>query len=108
MGGENIADYAYGLHTTANFLHDTGAAYSDRARLPLHNVIIGDLDSMNGGVGDDERKQIADSLLDLIKFSSGLAQQHRAAHPRETETEIQALLDGTGEANCSHFGQFTF
>lgn len=98
LGGENIADYAYALNTAANFLQDTGAAYSDRQRLPLQSVITGDLDSLNGGVSDLERKQLADSLIDLIKLSSGLATQHRVAHIKETEMDIQSLLDGTGEA----------
>ncbi|MDX2161813.1 MAG: hypothetical protein SF162_10855 [bacterium] len=98
LGGENLADYAYALATTANFLQDTGSAYADKTRMPLLATITGDLDSMIGGVNDDERGQIADGMLDLIKLTSGLAQQHRNAHPRETDADIQALLDGAGEA----------
>ncbi|MFN8527820.1 MAG: hypothetical protein U0670_04335 [Anaerolineae bacterium] len=98
LGGENIADYAYALNTAANFLQDTGSAYTDRTRLPLQNGLQGDLDGMAGGVGDDERREIADCLIELIKLTSSLAQQHRSAHPREADPDIQALLDGAGEA----------
>ncbi len=93
LGGENIADYAYALHTTANFLQDTGSAFADRSRLPLLNTLIGDLDALSGGLSDADRKIIADSLLDIIKFIGGLAQQHRSNRPKDNDETIQSLLD---------------
>ncbi len=98
LSGENVADYSYALHTTANFLQDTGIAYADRARLPMHNMLIGDLDSLNGGISDDDRRALAEGLIEIIRFSSALADQHRAAHPRESDADIQQLLEGQGEA----------
>lgn len=98
LSGENVADYAYALHTSANFLQDTGIAYIDRARLPLHNMLLGDLDSLNGGISDEDRRALAEGLIEIIRFSSALAEQHRAARPRENDADIQALLEGQGEA----------
>src|SRR5262249_55930710 len=34
MGGEDLADYAYSLHTVAQFLYDTGLTYVDKNNLP--------------------------------------------------------------------------
>ena len=34
MGGEDLADYAYLLHTVAQFFYDTGLTYIDKNNLP--------------------------------------------------------------------------
>jgi hypothetical protein len=98
LGDENLADYAYALHTTANFLQETGTAYMDKNRLPLHNTLLGDLDSLNGGLSDQDRKLIADSLLELIRFTGQLAQQHRDNRSRDNNDVVAGLLEGRTNA----------
>src|SRR5690606_10455169 len=85
MGGEDLADYAYSLHTAAQFLYDTGLTYVDKSNLPSVNSLLSDLDSLNGGLNDSERRALAGALLDLIRVIGALAEQHRQVHPREAD-----------------------
>jgi hypothetical protein len=98
MGGEELGDYAYSLHTVAQFLYDTGLTYVDKNNLPNAPALLSDLDSLNGGLNDAERKVITNALLDIIRVSGTLGDQHRKIHPRETDNEIDALLRGEGTA----------
>ncbi|MEP7291018.1 MAG: hypothetical protein ABI835_04510 [Chloroflexota bacterium] len=98
MGGEDLADYAYSLHTVAQFLYDTGLTYVDKNNLPTVPALLSDLDSLNGGLNDAERRVITNALLDIIRVSGTLSDQHRKARPREIDAEIDALLRGEGTA----------
>ena len=98
MGGEDLGDYAYSLHTVAQFLYDTGLTYVDKNNLPSAAGLLSDLDSLNGGLNDAERKALSGALLDLVRVSGALSEQHRVAHSRETDEQIDALLRGEGSA----------
>lgn len=98
MGGEDLADYAYSLHTVAQFLYDTGLSYIDKNSLPILPTLLGDLDSLNGGLNDDERRALTTALLELIRVSSTLSEQHRKAHPNEKDDHIDQMLRGEGKA----------
>lgn len=98
MGGEELGDYAYSLHTVAQFFYDTGLTYVDKSNLPTVPALLSDLDSLNGGLNDAERKVIVNALLDIIRVTGTLSEQHRKLHPRETDAEIDALLRGEGNA----------
>ncbi|MDZ4771361.1 MAG: hypothetical protein SGJ24_19730 [Chloroflexota bacterium] len=94
MGGEELADYAYSLRTTAKFLYDTGLTYVDRGNLPSVPSLLGDLDSLNGNLTDTERRAIANAVLDVGRVLVALSERHRRIRPRETDENIQGLLDG--------------
>ena len=98
MGGEDLADYAYSLHTAAQFLYDTGLTYVDKNNLPSIPALLSDLDSLNGGLNDAERKALTAALLDIIRVTAALSDQHRKVHSRETDEQIDALLRGEGTA----------
>ncbi len=98
MGGEELADYAYSLHTVAQFLYDTGLTYVDKNNLPSIPALLSDLDSLNGGLNDSERKGLSTALIDLVRVITSLAEQHRRVHPRESDEQIDALLKGEGNA----------
>lgn len=98
MGGEDLADYAYSLHTVAQFVYDTGLAYADKNNLPLLVTILGDLDSLNGGLNDEERKVLATSVMEMMRLIGALSDQHRKVHPRDSDDQIAALLKGEGIA----------
>ncbi len=99
MGAEHIGDYAYSLHTFAQFLFDTGLVYLDKTSQPGLHMLIGDLDSLNGGLSNDERQALAAAMLELGRLIAALAAQHRAQHAREEDAHIEALLAGRGTAH---------
>ena len=98
MGGEDLADYAYSLHTVAQFLYDTGLTYVDKNNLPSIPALLSDLDSLNGGLNDTERKALTSALLDIIRVTAALSDQHRKVHSRENDEQIDASLRGEGTA----------
>ncbi len=98
MGGEDLADYSYSLHTVAQFLYDTGLTYVDKNNLPSIPGLLSDLDSLNGGLTDDERKAISAALLELVRLVGALSDQHRKVHTRESDDQIDLLLRGEGTA----------
>ncbi|MCC6802467.1 MAG: hypothetical protein IT319_06260 [Anaerolineae bacterium] len=102
MGGEELSDYAYSLHTVAQFLYDTGLTYvGDKSELPSIPGLLSDLDSLNGGLNDAERKVLTGSLLEIIRAIATLSEQHRKVHPRENDEQIDALLRGEHDAETT-------
>ncbi|MFQ3568263.1 MAG: hypothetical protein SNJ59_14845 [Aggregatilineales bacterium] len=99
MGAEHIGDYAYSLHTFAQFLFDTGLVYLDKTNPPGLHMLVGDLDSLNGGLSNDERQALAAAMLELGRLLAALAAQHRTQHAREEDAYIEALLAGRGVAH---------
>lgn len=98
LGGEQIGDYAYTLHTVAQFLYDTGFSYRDKNTLPSVNSLMSDIDSLSGNLSNDERRLLAAGMLELIDNIAALANQHRAARSRESNEQLEALANGGGSA----------
>jgi hypothetical protein len=99
MGGEDIGDYAYSLHTVSEFLYDTSLTYADKNSTPTVTSLLSDLDSLAGGLSNDERRALSTAMLELARLLSGLGIQHKQAHPREQDEQIEGLLAGKGTAN---------
>ncbi len=98
MGGESLADYAYSVHTTAQFLYDTGLSFADKSKLPSIPALLSDLDSLNGGLNDTDRNLLSSAVVDMLKTLALLAAQHRSVHVRETDEQVQQLTEGKGSA----------
>lgn len=98
MGGESLADYAYSVHVTAQFLYDTGLTFADKSKLPSVPALLSDLDSLNGGLNDTERNLLSSAVVDMLKTLAVLASAHRAVRPKEIDEQIQALIEGKGSA----------
>ncbi len=98
MDGESLADYAYSAHTAAQFLFDTGMTYADKSHLPSIPNLFSDLDSMNGGLSNLERRELAMSLVELMRALCALATQHRQVRPRENDELVEHLIAGKGDA----------
>lgn len=103
LGGEELADYAYSLHTTAQFLYDTALTYvtNNRAALPSVPGLLSDLDGLNGGLNDAERRALSSALLDLARTVLELAQRHRKLYAKEDDAQIDTLLMGEGTAQSA-------
>lgn len=97
MAGENLGDYAYTLHTTAQFLYDTALPYMEKNR-PAVSSLINDLDSLSGGLSNDDRLALAAEIVDTGRLVAQMAAAHRQAHPKETDEQIVNLLMGRGAA----------
>lgn len=98
LSGEGIADYAYSLHTVAQFLYDTTIVYLDKNRIPSLGILQNDLDSLSGGLAEDERQQLPAAILELGRLIVAVAVQHRQARPRENDEHVDALVSGRGVA----------
>lgn len=98
MGGEQMGDYAYTLHTVAQFMFETAGAYRDKNNLPSINSLLGDLDSLSVSVNNEERRELANEMLHLMHNIHALAENHRAVNPKESAERVDALLTGTANA----------
>jgi hypothetical protein len=96
--GVSLVEYAGFLHITAQFLHDTGLAYVERDRVPGLKILLGDLDSLNGGFKNDDRKALVREILTLGKLLVTLAQRQKNLRPRNGDAITAALLNGTQDA----------
>ncbi len=93
MGGVEMDEYAGFLHVTAEFLNDTTLAYIDRNQQPTIGALLNNLDSMTGGLSNDERKLIAQEMLGLAQAIPVIASQYKANRPRDVTGHIAQLLD---------------
>jgi hypothetical protein len=93
MGGMEMDEYADHLHVAAEFLNDTTLAYIDKNQQPTNGALMNNLDSMTGGLSNDERKLIAQEMLSLAQAIPVIATQYRANRPRDIDGHITQLLD---------------
>lgn len=98
MAGESLGDYAYTLHTTAEFLHDTALPYLEKGRAPGISTLISDLDSLSGGLSEEDRAILCVEIVETGRLIAQMANAHRQAHARETQEDINNLLMGRGAA----------
>jgi hypothetical protein len=97
--GVSVPEYAGFLHVAADFLHETGLAYVERERAPGLKILLSDLDSLNGGFSNDDRKALVREMILLGKTIAMLAQRQKALRQRETEAQVDMLLDGSLDAS---------
>lgn len=97
MDDIDLLSYAEFLHTTADFLYDTASAYCDSKRIPSLGSLMNDLDSMPGGLTDDDRKLIMRDLLGLGRALLVLGDFQIANRPRDFNKHIENLLAGKTE-----------
>lgn len=99
MGGEDIGDYAYTIHTASEFLFDTFQPYMDKSNMPTINSLNSDLSSLSGGLSNDERRALSEAILEFGRLLTVLAVQHRQVHNREQDEHIERMLTGKGTAS---------
>jgi len=97
LGGVDIVSYAGLLHVAAAFLYDTAAAYCDPKRIPSLGSLMNDLNSMPGGLTDDDRRVIMREILGLGKAVVVLGDAQLAARPRDFNAHIERLLAGRAD-----------
>ncbi len=97
MGGVDFVDYADFIHVTAEFLQDTAMAYTDRNNLPSLGALANDMQSLTGGLTDEDRRQIAHNIMALGRAVVVLGEQYRAKTPRDIDKHIEGLLTGKAD-----------
>ena len=97
MDGEDVSGYAVLLHMTAQFVADTALVYVDKRSGPSLKGLFGDLDSLVGGLTDDDREALATTLLELGRAIEALGQQQKQNRPRDLNGHIGALLEGQAQ-----------
>lgn len=98
MAGESLGDYAYTLHTTAEFLYDTALPYLEKGQAPSISTLISDLDALRGGLSEEDRAILCIEIVETGRLIAQMASAHRQAHPKENPEEINNLLMGRGAA----------
>lgn len=97
MDGEDVSGYAFLLHVTAELVADTALIYIDKRAAPSLKALFGDLDSLVGGLSDDDRDTLAATLLELGRVIVALGQQQKQNRPRDLNAHFAALLDGKAQ-----------
>ncbi len=94
-GSEDMASYALYIHLTMRFLRDTAVVYTEKTKPPGIRTLFGDLDSLVGGLSDEERKALSRAMLNVARAISALGKQQHDNRPRDLETHYNALAAGT-------------
>ncbi len=94
MDGVELVSYAEFLHITAQFLHETALAYVDKTKIPSVGALMNSLDSLSGGLTDNERRVIAQEMVGMGRAIIVLSDQHSSNAPRDMERYIENLLSG--------------
>lgn len=97
MSGVGFDDYAIFLHTTAELLESTARAYIDKNNLPSLGALVNAVQSLTGGLMDDESNAIAQSMLNLGRAVVTLGEDARDHAARDVDKHIDGLLSGEAE-----------
>jgi hypothetical protein len=92
MAGQDITVFAEQIHEVAEFLHITALVYADRKRLPTLRVLLSDMDSLIGGLSDDDRREIARGVLNVGRVIVTLGKAQPSVRPRDRDTYLNNLL----------------
>lgn len=94
MGGEDVNGFAMIVRMSAQFLKDTSEAYIDKRGVPHMQTIISDMDSLSGGLNDNERRTLAHTMMNLGRAIAMLGRQHRQSRPRDNEKLAEQVIAG--------------
>jgi hypothetical protein len=97
MDGVDLVSYAEFLHITAQFLYETTVAYADKGQIPSLGAMMNALDSLSGGLTDNERRVIAQEMVGLGRAIIVLSDQWRTNSPRDREKHIEGLLNNQAD-----------
>ena len=94
MDDLSLVAYAEALGDVADFLHDTATAYADSRNVPSEGTIHNDLDSMPGGLNTEERRAIAENLVQTGLAVAALGERQQQIRGGTADQRIEALLNG--------------
>src|SRR5262249_48108957 len=77
MGDTDLHHYAEVMHRVRGLLFTLAQAYDDQKIMPSIGAVMNDLDSLQGGLGNDERLKIASYSLLMGEAVAVLGQNHK-------------------------------
>ncbi|NWF70942.1 MAG: hypothetical protein HXY40_17795 [Chloroflexi bacterium] len=97
-GDLDLQHYADQLKRVHSLLYTMAQAYDDQRIMPSLGSILNDLDSLTGGLSDEQRLQIAQNCVDLGEVIVVLGQYHKEQKGARDANQVQNLLIGKAEA----------
>jgi hypothetical protein len=97
MGDTDLHHYADVIHRVHGLLFRLAQAYDDQKIRPSIGSVMNDLDSLQGGLSDDERLKIASYSLLMGEAVAVLGQYHKDQRGARDANQIQPLLAGKAE-----------
>ncbi|MBZ0300035.1 MAG: hypothetical protein K8J31_09855 [Anaerolineae bacterium] len=97
MNDVGFDDYATFLHTTAELLDSTARAYVDKNNLPTLGALVNTVQSLSGGLMDDESNAIAAAVIGVGQTVAALGDDYHTRAPRELDKHIEDLLSSSEE-----------
>jgi hypothetical protein len=101
MSGINFDDYSQFLHLTAELLESTARAYMDKNNPPTLGALVNAVQSLSGGLMDEESNAIAAAVLGMGQCIAALGEDYRSRAPRDVEKHIDSLLKGETDPRCA-------
>ena len=101
MGGVSILEYADFLHLAAELLESNALAYGDRNQIPTLGAVANTMQSLSGGLMDDETHEIAQSVMGMAQSIVGLYEEWHTMSPRNPEHHIDQLIRGEVDPRCA-------
>lgn len=101
MSGINFDDYSQFLHLTAELLETTARAYIDKNNPPTLGALVNTVQSLSGGLMDDESNAIATTMLEMGQSIVSLGEDYRLRSARDAEKHIDSLLAGETDPRCA-------
>jgi hypothetical protein len=94
---EDLSSYAMLLHLTTRLLRDTALVYIDKRSAPTLKMLMGDLDSLVGGLTDDDRQTLATAVMNLARAVEQLGKQYRQTRPKDSDAHQGQITQGKGQ-----------
>lgn len=97
MNDADLDTYAETLHHVAEFLHDTAAAYQNGRNVPTQKVLLGDLDSLPGGLQPANKKAIANDIVEAGRALCTLGDAHKRVRGGGSDRRTTSLLQAEAD-----------
>lgn len=101
MSAINFDDYAHFLHITAELLESTARAYIDKSNPPSLGALVNTVQSLSGGLMDEESNAIANTVLEMGQSIVMLGEDYRLRSARDAEKHIDSLIKGETDPRCA-------
>ncbi|MBN1200991.1 MAG: hypothetical protein JXJ20_03960 [Anaerolineae bacterium] len=94
MNGSGLMRFAHDVHTAASLFVDIATTYHAKKDLPLKHRLRRDLDTMTGGLSENERKQVAENTYNITQqvYELGQERSRRRRHQPIEDMLIQGII----------------
>jgi hypothetical protein len=97
MGETDLHHYAEVVHRVRSLLYTLAQAYEDQKIMPSIGAVMNDLDSLQGGLSDEDRRKIASSCIQVGEAIAILGQYHKDQKGSRDQNQVLAVLAAKAE-----------